>query len=90
MSALLPQVKEFKYHTVLFTSVARSEHEIDRWLCAVAAVMPSCLDCRGEERTRSESKAFDLPIDLCSKPHLGSRALGSDKKSEIVGASSQK
>ena len=35
----MPQVEEFKYLVVLFTSEGRMEREIDRWIGAVAAVM---------------------------------------------------
>ncbi|KAK3569628.1 hypothetical protein QTP86_002584 [Hemibagrus guttatus] len=38
---LLPQVEEFKYLRVLFTSEGRMDREIDRWIGAVAAVMRS-------------------------------------------------
>ncbi|KAK3541273.1 hypothetical protein QTP86_019410, partial [Hemibagrus guttatus] len=38
---LLPQVEEFKYLGVLFTSEGRMDHEIDRRIGAVAAVMQS-------------------------------------------------
>ncbi|TWW59288.1 hypothetical protein D4764_06G0008180 [Takifugu flavidus] len=36
---ILPQVKEFKYLGVLFTSEGRMEQEIDRWIGVVSAVM---------------------------------------------------
>ncbi|KAK3549143.1 hypothetical protein QTP70_033348 [Hemibagrus guttatus] len=36
---VLPQVEEFKYIGVLFTSEGRMDCEIDRWISAVAAVM---------------------------------------------------
>ncbi|KAK3541999.1 hypothetical protein QTP86_009835 [Hemibagrus guttatus] len=38
---VLPQVEEFKYLGVLFTSEGRMDREIDRWIGAVAAVMRS-------------------------------------------------
>ncbi|KAK3557566.1 hypothetical protein QTP70_030495, partial [Hemibagrus guttatus] len=38
---LLPQVEEFKYLGVLFTSEGRMDREIDRWIGAAAAVMRS-------------------------------------------------
>ncbi|KAK3547092.1 hypothetical protein QTP86_011400 [Hemibagrus guttatus] len=38
---VLPQVEEFKYLGVLFTSEGRMDHEIDRWIGAEAAVMRS-------------------------------------------------
>ncbi|KAK3522059.1 hypothetical protein QTP70_022619, partial [Hemibagrus guttatus] len=37
----LPQVEEFKYLRVLFTSEGRMDREIDRWIGAAAAVMRS-------------------------------------------------
>ncbi|TWW53707.1 hypothetical protein D4764_0113540, partial [Takifugu flavidus] len=36
---ILPQVEEFKYLGVLFTSEGRMEQEIDRWISAASAVM---------------------------------------------------
>ncbi|TWW75469.1 hypothetical protein D4764_13G0001310 [Takifugu flavidus] len=36
---ILPQVEEFKYLGVLFTSEGRMEQEIDRWIGAASAVM---------------------------------------------------
>ncbi len=36
---ILPQVEEFKYLGVLFTSEGRMEREIDRWVGAASAVM---------------------------------------------------
>ncbi|KAK3542298.1 hypothetical protein QTP86_021960, partial [Hemibagrus guttatus] len=38
---VLPQVEEFKYLGVLFTSERRMDREIDRWIGAAAAVMRS-------------------------------------------------
>ncbi|KAK3532712.1 hypothetical protein QTP86_028082, partial [Hemibagrus guttatus] len=38
---VLPQVEEFKYLGVLFTSEGRMDHEIDSWIGAAAAVMQS-------------------------------------------------
>ncbi|KAK3508365.1 hypothetical protein QTP70_022939 [Hemibagrus guttatus] len=38
---VLPQVEEFKYLGVLFTSEGRMDREIDRWIGAAAAVMQS-------------------------------------------------
>ncbi len=34
--------------------------------------------------TEPEGKAFNVPIDLCSSPHLWSWVLGSDRKNEIM------
>ncbi|KAI3360572.1 hypothetical protein L3Q82_002440 [Scortum barcoo] len=39
---VLPQVEEFKYLGVLFTSEGKMEREIDRWIGAASAVMRSC------------------------------------------------
>ena len=36
---ILPQVEEFKYLGVLFTSEGRMEREIGRWIGAASAVM---------------------------------------------------
>ena len=38
-SELLPQVEEFKYLRVLFTSEDKMEHELDRWIGAASAVV---------------------------------------------------
>ncbi len=38
-SKLLPQMKEFKYHRILFTSEGKMEHEMDRPIGVAAAVM---------------------------------------------------
>ncbi|KAI3373872.1 hypothetical protein L3Q82_021981 [Scortum barcoo] len=38
---VLPQVEEFKYLGVLFTSEGKMEREIDRWIGAASAVMRS-------------------------------------------------
>ncbi|KAK3509336.1 hypothetical protein QTP70_029059 [Hemibagrus guttatus] len=65
---LLPQVEEFKYLGVLFTSEGRMDHEIDRRIGAVAAVyVPVCC---GEEGAEPEGKALDLPVNLRSYSHL--------------------
>lgn len=37
-----------------------------------------------KEELSHKGEALDLPIDLCSHPHLQSWALGSDKKNEIA------
>ncbi len=36
---LLPQMREFKYLRVLFTSDGKQERKMDRWLGAVSVVM---------------------------------------------------
>ena len=63
---LLPQVEELKYLGVLFTSEGRMERKIDRWICAVAAVMCSLY----QSDTELKGEALDLPVNLCSYPHL--------------------
>ena len=64
---ILPQVEEFKYLRVLFTSEGRMKREIDRWINAASAVMRIRREEEGAEPT---GKALDLPVDLCSCPHL--------------------
>ena len=56
----LPQVEEFKYLGVLFTSEGRMEREIDRWIGAASAVM------------RTLHRSVDLPVDLRWSSALGS------------------
>ncbi|TWW61062.1 TNF receptor-associated factor 2 [Takifugu flavidus] len=58
---ILPQVEEFKYLGVLFTSKGRMEREIDRRIGAASTVM----------RT-APVRCGDLPVDLRSYPHLWS------------------
>ncbi|KAI3357004.1 hypothetical protein L3Q82_003641 [Scortum barcoo] len=60
---VLPQVEEFKYLGVLFTSEGKMEREIDRRIGAASAVMRSVYgvpDRRGEEG--AESKGAKLSI----------------------------
>ena len=68
---ILPQVEEFKYVGVLFTSERRMEREIDRRISAASAVMRTHIR-RGEEGAEPKGKALDLPVDLRSCPHLWS------------------
>ncbi|KAI3354215.1 hypothetical protein L3Q82_018755, partial [Scortum barcoo] len=62
---VLPQVEEFKYLGVLFTSEGKMEREIDRRIgaasCSYAVSVP---DRRGEEGAESKGKALDLPVNL--------------------------
>ncbi|KAI3351334.1 hypothetical protein L3Q82_005878 [Scortum barcoo] len=71
---VLPQVEEFKYLGVLFTSEGKMEHEIDRRIGAVSAVMQVGVPDRdrGEEGAESKGEALDLPVNLRSHPHLWS------------------
>ena len=71
---ILPQVEEFKYLRVLFTSEGKMRLEIDRRVAAVSAVMHTL--CRSGED--------GLPVDLCSHPQLWSQAFGSDRENEIA------
>ncbi|KAI3375173.1 hypothetical protein L3Q82_021083 [Scortum barcoo] len=70
---VLPQVEEFKYLGVLFTSEGKMEREIDRadW-CSVRSYAVGVPDRRGEEGAESKGEALDLPVNLRSHPHLWS------------------
>ncbi|KAI3353709.1 hypothetical protein L3Q82_004937 [Scortum barcoo] len=68
---VLPQVEEFKYLGVLFTSEGKMEHEIDRRLIGAASAALSAvgvLDHRGEEVAESKGEALNLPVNL-TLPH---------------------
>ncbi|KAI3357835.1 hypothetical protein L3Q82_016224 [Scortum barcoo] len=71
---VLPQVEEFKYLGVLFTSEGKMEREIDRRIGAASAVMRIGVpDRRGEEGAESKGRSsLDLPVNLRSHPHLWS------------------
>ena len=70
---ILPQVEEFKYLRVLFTSEGRMEREIDRAdRCGVCSNVDSARIRHGEEGAEPKGKALDLPVDLRSCPHLWS------------------
>ncbi|KAI3371391.1 hypothetical protein L3Q82_023988 [Scortum barcoo] len=61
---VLPQVEEFKYLGVLFTSEGKIEREIDRRIGAASAVASYAVgvpDRRGEEGAESKGEALDLP-----------------------------
>jgi len=56
---ILPQVEEFKYLGVLFTSEGRMEREIDRRIGAASAVMRTLYRVRrGKERAEPKGKAL--------------------------------
>ncbi|KAI3351406.1 hypothetical protein L3Q82_020217 [Scortum barcoo] len=58
---VLPQVEEFKYLGVLFTSEGKMEREIDRRIGAAShAVMRSVYRTVGEEGAESKGEALDL------------------------------
>ncbi|KAI3366015.1 hypothetical protein L3Q82_009843 [Scortum barcoo] len=66
---VLPQVEEFKYLGVLFTSEGKMEREIDRRIGAASAVMRSvCRTVSGEEGAESKGEALDLPVNLRFPP----------------------
>ncbi|KAI3377084.1 hypothetical protein L3Q82_000062 [Scortum barcoo] len=71
---VLPQVEEFKYLGVLFTSEGKMEREIDRRIGAgVRSYAVGVPDRRGEEGAESKGEALDLPVNLrSSHPHLWS------------------
>ncbi|KAI3360388.1 hypothetical protein L3Q82_002299 [Scortum barcoo] len=72
---VLPQVEEFKYLGVLFTSEGKMEREIDRRIGAVSAVMARRCTGPGQVKELSrklEARSLDLPVNLCSHPHLWS------------------
>ena len=76
---ILSRVEEFKYLGVLFTSERQMEQEIDSWIGVASAVM------RALHRPIVVKK--ELRVKLRSYPHLWSRAVGSDRKNEIVDTS---
>ncbi len=53
------------------------------WSVTGVAVMQSAR--RDEERAKPKGEALDLPVNLCSNPHLWSWALGNDQQNEITG-----
>ncbi|KAI3361707.1 hypothetical protein L3Q82_002065 [Scortum barcoo] len=72
---VLPQVEEFKYLGVLFTSEGKMEREIDRRIGAASAVMRSVyrtVVVKKELSRKSKGEALDLPVNLRSHPHLWS------------------
>ncbi|KAI3354606.1 hypothetical protein L3Q82_019110 [Scortum barcoo] len=70
---VLPQVEEFKYLGVLFTSEGKMEREIDRRIGAASAVMRSVYrTVVVKKELSSKGEALDLPVNLRSHPHLWS------------------
>ncbi|KAI3362920.1 hypothetical protein L3Q82_011595 [Scortum barcoo] len=73
---VLPQVEEFKYLGVLFTSEGKIEREIDRRIGAgvrsyARSVYRTVVVKEGAE-SKGEPEALDLPVNLRSHPHLWS------------------
>ncbi|KAI3365818.1 hypothetical protein L3Q82_000807 [Scortum barcoo] len=70
---VLPQVEDFKYLGVLFTSEGKMEREIDRRIGAVSAVMCSVYRTVVVKKELSrKGAALDLLVNLHSHPHLWS------------------
>ncbi|KAK3517424.1 hypothetical protein QTP70_009918 [Hemibagrus guttatus] len=65
---VLPQVEEFKYLWVLFTSEGR----MDCGLCSDSSNAVYVPVCCGEEGAEPEDEALDLPVNLRSYSHLWS------------------
>ncbi|KAI3370208.1 hypothetical protein L3Q82_024983 [Scortum barcoo] len=59
---VLPQVEEFKYLGILFTSEGKMEREIDRQIGAASAVMRSVYwTVSGEEGAKSKDRGYKRP-----------------------------
>ncbi|KAK0138543.1 hypothetical protein N1851_024925 [Merluccius polli] len=69
---ILPQVEEFKYLRVLFTSEGRMEREIDRRIGAASAVMRTLHGSVVVKRELSREAKLSISVDLRSCPHLWS------------------
>ncbi|KAI3352252.1 hypothetical protein L3Q82_005230 [Scortum barcoo] len=72
---VLPQVEEFKYLGVLFTSEGKIEREIDRRIGAASAVMRSVyrtVVVKKEELSRKAKLSIYRSVNLRSHPHLWS------------------
>ncbi|KAK3522284.1 hypothetical protein QTP86_001721 [Hemibagrus guttatus] len=57
----LPQVEEFKHLGVLFMSEERMDHELDRWIGAVAAVMRAMYQSVVVKKMLSRKRAELVP-----------------------------
>ena len=55
---VLPQVEDFKYFGILFTSEGRMEWEIDRWIRAASAVMRTLNQSVAVKRDLSRKALF--------------------------------
>ena len=80
----LPQVTEFKYLGILFSSEGTREREMGQRIGAVGTVLHSLNHTVVMKR---EGKAFNLPVNLRSYPHLWSWRVGHDLKNEIADTS---
>ena len=80
----LPQVKEFKYLGVLFSSEGTMEREMGRRVGAAGAVLQSLYRC---DEKRAEPEALCLPGHSPPYPHLWSWRMGHDPKNQIADTS---
>ena len=72
-SELLPQVEEFKYLGVLFTSEGKMECEADRRISVASAVMRALyLTVVVKKEPEPEGKALNLPVSLHPNSHIWS------------------
>uniref|UniRef100_A0A669BS49 Reverse transcriptase domain-containing protein n=1 Tax=Oreochromis niloticus TaxID=8128 RepID=A0A669BS49_ORENI len=84
----LPQVEEFKYLGVLFTSDGRREPEIDRWIGAAAAAMRTLYQSVVVKRELNIKAKLSIYRSIYVPTlNLWSRAVGSDRKNEIADTS---
>ncbi|KAK0132165.1 Retrovirus-related Pol polyprotein from type-1 retrotransposable element R2 [Merluccius polli] len=72
-SKLLPQVKEFKYLGILFSSEGKMEREMDRRIGVASAVMWALYRTVVVKKELSRNgEALNLPVYLHPNPHLWS------------------
>ena len=76
-------MKKFKYLGILFSSKGTREREMGQ---RIGVVLRS-LCCTVVKRDEPEGKALNLPVNLCSYPHLWSWRVGHDRKNEIMDTS---
>ena len=72
MDYLLRVGNEFLPQVILFLSEATMEREMGRRIRAAGAVLRSFCRTMVMKRAEPEGKALNLPINLCSYPHLWS------------------
>ena len=68
----LPQVKEFKYLGILFSSEGTREREMGRRIGAAGAVLRLLCHTVVMERAEREGKALNQPVNLRFYPYLWS------------------
>ncbi|KAI3353662.1 hypothetical protein L3Q82_004907 [Scortum barcoo] len=100
---VLPQVEEFKYLGVLFTSEGKMEREIDRWIGAASVYWtvvvkkelsrkPEALDLPGgvpgmSHREEASEKTHDTLERLCLSAGLGTPRVPPEELEEVSGRS---